>query len=421
MLNIESVRAQFPALSHSESDRCPIFLDNPAGTQVPQQVLDRMNHYLVHDNANLGGAFRASQASDALLMEAREAMACLLNAPSPREIVFGPNMTSLTFALSRAMESQVKSGDEIIVTRLDHDANISPWMRLAEDRGARIKWLDFDPQDCTLNLAQLETLLTDRTILLALGYASNLVGTVNPVAEMARMAHQTNALVFVDAVHQAPHGPVDVQALDADFLVCSPYKFFGPHQGVLWGKYDLLEALPAYRVRPAPLDPPGKFETGTQNHEGIAGILGAVDYLRWLGKSLTTQAPSLNPGQDDLVQSLNSAMSAIREYELQLCHHLIHGLQSVPGLTIHGITDPAQFVNRVPTVSFTMDQVTPQQIARKLAAHDIRVWDGHSYALEVVARLGLTDKGGVVRVGPVHYNTLEELDTLFHCLRTISG
>ena len=266
-----------------DEGRARIYLDNPAGTQVPEVVLDRMRHYLVSSNANVGGAFRTAVASDAILQEAHTAMADLLNAASPDEIVFGPNMTTLTFALSRAFGHQIKAGAEIIVTRLDHDANISPWLRLAEDCGAVIRWLDFDPANGTLRLDEFEHLLTDKTALVAVGYASNLLGTINPIQKMAEQAHAAGALVYVDAVHYLPHGPVDVQALGADFLVCSPYKFFGPHQGVLWGRGELLDQLPAYRVRPAPAEPPGKFETGTQSHEGQAGVLGAIEYLEWIG------------------------------------------------------------------------------------------------------------------------------------------
>ncbi|MCB1124170.1 MAG: cysteine desulfurase-like protein, partial [Verrucomicrobiae bacterium] len=297
MTDLSVVRAQFPALGLIDEGKPRIHFDNPAGTQVPESVLQAIRDYLVNHNANAHGSFRTSQLSDHVVEEAHQAMADFLNAPSAKEIIFGPNMTSLTFSLSRALAQWIKPGQEIVVTHLDHDANVAPWLRVAEDTGAVIRWLDFDQADCTLCIDQLDELLSEKTFLVAVGYASNLVGTVNPIGEIIRQAHAVGALTYIDAVHYAPHGLIDVQELGADFLVCSPYKFFGPHQGVLWGKEELLEQLPAYRVRPAGSEVPGKFETGTQNHECVAGTLAAVDYLAEVGRGFGSEAVSGEEGQ----------------------------------------------------------------------------------------------------------------------------
>jgi cysteine desulfurase family protein (TIGR01976 family) len=411
-LQPQLVRPHFPALALSDDGRPRVYLDNPGGTQVPQQVLDRISHYLVHTNANHGGLFRTSQESDAVLDEAHRAMADLLNAPSPDEIVFGPNMTSLTFHLSRSLAGWLKPGDEIVLTRMDHDANVSPWLRVAEERGVVVRWLDFSPETYRYSLSDLEGLLSDHTRIVAVNYASNALGTINDVQAVTEMAHAAGALVYVDAVQYVPHGPTDVQAIGCDFLVCSPYKFFGPHAGVAWSKLDLLDRLPAYRVRPAAAEPPGKFETGTQNHEGQAGTLGALEYLVWVGE---TQAQEYHAQYSHLGgrrQHLHAAMSAIKAYEQTLSAQLIAGLQRIPGVTVRGITDPPHMADRVPTVSFTLAGHHPADVARRLASENIYVWDGDYYAVEVIHRLGLADSGGMVRVGAAHYNTIEELDRL---------
>jgi cysteine desulfurase family protein (TIGR01976 family) len=405
--DLEQIRAQFPALASGA-----VFFDNPGGTQVARRVVERMTDYLVRCNANHGGAFKTSIESDAVLQAAHAAMADMLGAASPDEIVFGPNMTTLTFALSRAIGRWLAPGDEIVVTHLDHDANIAPWMLLAQDRGAVLRWVDINPEDCTLNMADLEAQISDRTKIVACGYASNAVGTINDVRAIVDMAHAAGAVCYVDAVQYAPHGPIDVQALDCDFLVCSPYKFFGPHAGVLFGKYDLLERLPAYKVRPADDKPPGKFETGTQNHEGQAGTLGAVEYFEWLG-GLLAQAPG---GPSNRRAALVQALTAVAAYERELGHYLIEGLRTIRGLTIWGITDPARLEQRVPTVSFTLAGCHPRTVAERLAAEDIYVWDGNYYALAVMERLGLQESGGMVRVGLAHYNTRAEVDRLIDAL-----
>ena len=414
-LDVTALRKQFPSLQ-SET----IFFDNPGGTQVPQIVIDRMLAYFQTANANHGGAFQTSRESDAIIDEARMAIADLLNASRPEEIVFGPNMTSLTLALSRCLAHELNEGDEIIVTRLDHDANISPWMQIAEERGATLRWLDFDVEDCTLRQDQFDDYLNERTRFVALGYASNAVGTVNPVKPMIAKAHAVGALTFIDAVQYAPHGPIDVQDLDCDFLAVSAYKFFGPHIGLLYGKYEHLARLQPYKVRPAPKDPPGKFETGTQNHEGIAGALGAIEYLASIGERYGDDAGPFPQTFQGRRLQLKRAMHAIQRNEAALSQSLLETLQSVPGMYVWGIIQPGPSAQRVPTVSFTLEHLPPRTIAEKLARAGINTWDGNYYALAVTERLGLEQSGGMLRVGLVHYNTLEEIERLGIVLHKLS-
>jgi len=413
------VRSQFPALSLIDAGRPAVYFDGPGGTQVPQRVIDAMSYYLTHTNANHGGVFRTSRESDALLHAAHEAMADLLNAASPSEIVFGPNMTTLTFAMSRAIGRDLKEGDEILITRLDHDANRAPWQALAE-KGAVIKEVDFDPLDCTLRLDDLQSKLSPRTKLVAVGYASNAVGTINPIAEIAQMAHRSGALLWVDAVHYVPHGPVDVQALGCDFLVCSPYKFFGPHSGVLWGRLDLLESLRAYKVRPAGNGAPDKFETGTQVHEAQAGVLAAVDYLADLGVQAADTAEGQFSGFTGRSLALKRAMVAIRSYERELFTAFAEGLLAIPGLTFYGIREPDRFGLRTPTAAFRIEGRHPDEVAEHLARRGVYVWSGNFYAIAVTERLGLEGRGGVVRAGLAHYNTREEVDYCLACLREMA-
>ncbi|MDR3576523.1 MAG: cysteine desulfurase-like protein [Anaerolineaceae bacterium] len=406
------IRDQFPALKRSA-----IFFDNPGGTQISKHSLDRIENYLINCNANHGGAFATSLESDALLGEARQAVADFLNAGRPDEIIFGPNMTTLTFGISRALGRTFNPGDTLVVTCLDHDANISPWLMVAEDRGCKIRWVDFHPEDCTLDLDDLKAALAEKPRLVAVGYASNAVGTINPLAEIIPLAHQAGALVYVDAVQYAPHGPIDVQRLDCDFLVCSAYKFFGPHMGALYGRYDLLKELTAYRVRPAPALPPGKFETGTGNFEGMAGVLGALEYLQWLGEKYGEEQ---HDRYANLYQgrrlTFKQAASAIQACEIEISRALIKALRSVPGLKLYGITDEQRVAERVPTFSFTLPGFTPRQVAECLAEKGIYVWDGNFYALAVTDRLGLESQGGLIRVGATHYNSLEEVHRLEQAL-----
>ena len=414
---VSTLRAQFPALQQTIAGRPIIFFDGPGGTQVHGSVIDAMSRYLTEANSNVHGAFLYSRRTDETVAEARRALADFFNADRPEEIVFGPNMTTLTFNLSRAIGRTLAHGDkdEIVVTRLDHDGNIAPWLAL-EERGAVVRHADFDPAGCTLDWASLEAAITPRTRLVAVGYASNAVGTINDVRRVAELAHAVGAWIYVDAVHYAPHGPIDVQAIGCDFLVCSTYKFFGPHLGALYGRYELLEALPAYKVRPAGDAPPDKFETGTQSFEALAGATAAVDYLASVGQRFGDEFAPAFPGFEGRRRDLKAGLAAIRAYERELCQRLVAGLGEISGLRIYGITDPARFDQRVPTVSFTLEGLTPRQVARRLDMANIFVWAGNFYALAVTERLGLEDHGGLLRVGLAHYNTAEEVDTLLGVL-----
>ena len=418
-LNIKTIREQFPALALKDEGKARIYLDNPGGTQVPRQVLERMEHYLIHTNSNHGGPFRTSVESDKVLKDAHQGMADLLNAKSADEIVFGANMTSLTFAVSRSIGRLLKHGDVILLTRMDHDGNVGPWLHLAEDLGLEVKWLNFDLKTYEYDLEEAQSIFKDNNIkLAAINYASNCLGTINNVKALTEMAHLSDTLVFVDAVQYVPHGPTDVQDIGCDFLACSPYKFFGPHQGVLWGKAGLLEKLEAYKVRPAENTAPGKFETGTQLHEGQAGTLGVLEYLEWLGETMGAEYLENFPEFSGRRKKLHAAMLAIQDYEQTLSSRLIEGLQNLAGVDVKGISAVKDLARRVPTVSFTVKNQNPEEIAVKLAAENIFVWDGHNYALEAVRLMGIEEAGGVVRIGPVHYNTLEEIDRTLEVLKT---
>jgi cysteine desulfurase family protein (TIGR01976 family) len=412
------IRGQFPSL-----DRSATFLDNPGGTQIAKQSLERINRYLLECNANHEGAFATSQQSDAILHEAHTAMADFLNASSPDEIVFGANMTTLTLHISRSLARGLNPDDEIVITRMDHDANISPWLLIAEDRGCHVTWVDFDVEDYTLKLDEFEKALERKPKIVAFGYASNATGTINPVRKLTKMAKEAGTLVYVDAVQYAPHGPIDVQSMGCDFLVCSAYKFFGPHVGALYGKLELLEDLKAYKVRPASNNPPGKWMTGTQNHEGIAGVLGALEYFEWLAEQFAdTQKLSLTEeGFSGRRLNLKAAMTAIRAYEFELSRALIRAIETVPGTHIHGITDMKRLDERVPTVSFTLEGKHPLEIAEALGKAGFYVWDGNYYALAVTERLGVEASGGMVRVGAVHYNTLDEIAHFGAALQKIAS
>lgn len=405
-----ALREQFPALQRTVNGQPAVFLDGPGGTQSPNRVIDAMAGYLRHGSSNLGGPFLTSREADAALDAARESMMALLNARRQEEIIFGQNMTSLTFSMSRAIAREWRAGDEIVVTRIDHDANISPWLRAAEDRDVTVRWLDFRPEDCSLELDALPDLLNDRTRLVAVNYASNAVGTINDVAGVVEMAHDAGALVYVDAVHFAPHGAIDVQALDCDFLACSVYKFFGPHTGVLYGKYDLLDSLTAYKVRPASDTPPGKWETGTQSFESLSGVSAAVDYLADLGGGDGTR-------REQLVR----AMNMIKQYEMTLSERFLREAPSVPGLRVFGLTDIEELAHRTPTFAISLTGYSPEELATLLGDRGFFVWHGHYYAVAVMERLGVLDNGGLVRIGFTHYNTAEELDRLFSALRDLAG
>ena len=410
---IEWIRGQFPALQQAVNGREVIYLDGPGGTQVPQRVIDAMADYLARSNANTHGGFPTSRRTDAVIAAARDAMADLLGCEAD-EIVFGTNMTTMTFAVSRAFGRELRPGDEILLTRLDHDANIAPWLTL-EEHGAVIRLVDIDPKDCTLDMGDLRRQLNDRTRLIAVCYASNAVGTINDVTEIARLAHAVGALVFVDAVHFVPHGPMDVRALDCDFLACSPYKFFAPHVGVLYGKREHLMRFKPYKVRPATQNSPERWETGTQNHEGLAGVTAAIEYLAELGRRTGPNVGDVRTSQRRPV--LLAAMEAIRGYERNLVEPLIRGLLAIPGVTVYGITDPARFDWRTPTVALRLAGQTPQELARLLAEQGMFTWAGNYYAINLTERLGVETAGGMLRLGLVHYNTAEEVARVVEALR----
>ncbi|HQV94441.1 MAG TPA: cysteine desulfurase-like protein [Anaerolineales bacterium] len=416
--DIDSIRRQFPALNRPE-----IFFDNPGGTQIAKPSLDRVNRYLIESNANHEGAFATSIASDAVLDEAHHAMADFYHAASPEEIVFGNNMTTITLHLSRSLAREWKEGDEIIVTRLDHDANVTPWVLAAQDRGVHVNWVDFDVEEGTLNLDDAQKALERKPKLLAVGYASNSLGTINPVKKIIDMAHEAGALVYIDAVQYAPHGPIDVQKLDCDFLISSAYKFFGTHSAILYGKRNLLEKLFAYKVRPATNHLPGKFETGTQNHEGIAGVLGAIEYFEWVGREFGSEFVAGLAGENYRGRQLElkKAMSAIHAYEIELSKALLSALNDVPGLRLYGLNDVRRLDERVATFSFRLNNMHPRVVAEKLAQEGIFAWDGNYYALNVSERLGVEEQGGMVRVGAAHYNTLEEVARLKDTLIKIAA
>jgi cysteine desulfurase family protein (TIGR01976 family) len=408
--DVNAVRRQFPALNELYNDKPAIFFDNPGGTQVPRQVIDAMSDYMIRRNANTHGVFETSRRNDVVIDNARQAAADLLGADTD-EVVFGNNMTSLTFAMMHSLAHHVGPGDEIIVTRLDHDANVAPWLLMAEDRGVQVQYVDVDVENCTLDMEHFRSLINPRTKLIAVGYASNAMGTINDVRRVAGWAKEVGALTYVDAVQYAPHGLIDVKTLGCDFLACSAYKFFGPHVGILYGKRQHLQGLRAYRVRPAGEELPGKWETGTKNHEGLAGVTAAIDYIASLGVMFAGASPTASRRE-----KLRAAWGALWRYEQSLIERLINGLQIIPGVRVYGITDRMEWNKRVATVSIRKEGLTPEQLARALAAENIFVWNGNFYALSISERLGVEASGGLLRIGLAHYNTLEEVD---RCLRVI--
>jgi cysteine desulfurase family protein (TIGR01976 family) len=414
--DVEAVRSHFPSLRRpGPGDRPVAWLDGPAGTQVVDGCLRAINAYLLSSNANHGGAFAPSRETDVLVADVRAATADLLGAPDPDEVSFGPNMTTITYALSRAIGAGFQPGEAIVVSRLDHDANVAPWLAVARERELEVRWVGIR-DDCTLEVGDLERALDAGGVrLVAVGLASNAVGTINPVAHIAALAHAAGAQVWVDAVHAAPHLPLDVVALGADYLVCSAYKFYGPHLGVLWGRRELLEALPPYHVRPAGEAIPGRFETGTQAHELLAGLAGTLAYLEEMGaaRGLATTTVA---GTSDRRARLLAAQAVAREHESGLVWQLIERVSGVPGLRIRGLTDPARAVERCPTIAFTLEGHHPRDIATYLGDRGIHTWDGDYYAWELIRSLGLAEHGGMLRVGLVHYNTAAEVERLGEAL-----
>lgn len=411
MLDVTTIRRQFPALQEMYPDRPAVFFDNPGGTQVPQRVIDAMVDTLTRRNANTHGHFETSRRADRVIEQARQAAADLLGA-SPQEIIFGNNMTSLTFHLSRSLARTIQPGDEIIVTRLDHDANVAPWTALAHDTGASLQVADIDLETCTLDMEHLQSLISERTKIVAVGYASNFSGTINDIQTIIGWAKQVGALTYIDAVQYAAHGPIDVKALDCDFLACSAYKFFGPHVGILYGKAEHLARLPAYKVRPAENTPPDKWETGTKNHEGLAGVTAAVDYLADMG-SLYGRALFSASRREKLA----AAWVEIERYEQMLIERLLNGLSIINRVRVYGLTNRSDWSRRVATVSLRKEGTTPKQLAQALDAANIFAWNGNFYALNVSEALGVETSGGVLRIGLVHYNTLDEID---QCLRVLN-
>jgi len=411
-LDLTWVRSQFPSLAQTVNGYPVAFLDGPGGTQVPQRVIDAISGYLKRNNANTAGAYATSRNTDAMIADARAAMADFFGC-DPDEIVFGPNMTTLTYGISRSIGRELGPGNEIVVTHLDHDANISPW-RALEEHGVVIRFAEINEQDCTLDMNDLAHKITGHTRLVAAGYASNAVGTINNVKEVVRLAHQSGAMAYIDAVHYAPHGPIDVRALDCDFLVCSTYKFFGPHMGVLYGKREHLQRLHPYKVRANTNVIPNRWEWGTLNHECIAGITACIDYLADLGRHV-------DPSASTRRAALLAAYRAIQKHERGLTERLIRGLLVFPGLKLYGISDPKRFDQRCPTVAVRIAGHTPLQLATKLGERGFFTWDGNYYALNLTERLGVEKDGGFLRIGLAHYNTAEELERLLAALREIVG
>lgn len=401
----QTCRLGFPALRREHQGRPVVFLDGPAGSQVPQEVADAITGYLLHHNANHGGLFATSVENDAMLLDAQRAVADLLGIHDPSEVVFGANMTTLTFAFSRALAQTWQPGDAIVVTNLDHDANVTPWVLAARDRGIEVRTVPFNPADCTLNLDLLRKSLTPKVRLVAVGAASNAVGTVNPIAEIVAMSHAAGAEVFVDAVHYAPHALIDLSTWGCDYLACSAYKFFGPHVGILWGRRPRMFELSPYKVRPASNDCPDRWMTGTPNFEGIAGVRAAIDYLASLGEGATRR------------QRLTSAYAKIAHHERDLSRALLDGLRAIPEVRILGITDPDR-LDRVATVSIRHRHRTAHELALHLAKQGIFVWHGNFYALRLSEQLGL-EPDGMVRIGALHYNTREEINRLIAALASM--
>ena len=411
-LDVAWARAQFPSLLQTVNGHPAAFLDGPGGTQVPQRVIDAISGYLKQSNANTGGAYATSRRTDSMIAESRMAMADFLGCDS-EEILFGPNMTTLTYALSRSIGRELGPSDEIVLTRLDHDADISPWHAL-EERGARIRFVDINEADCTLDMTDLVRNVTEHTRLLSIGYAANAVGTINQVKKVIRIGHDRGAMVFVDAVHYGPHGLIDVRELDCDFLACSTYKFFGPHMGVLYGKREHLKRLQPYKVRANTDAIPNRWEWGTLNHECIAGVGACVDYLADLGRHADASASHRR-------DALRAAYKAIQSYERGLAERMIRGLNQIPGLKLYGIADLTRLSERCPTFAVRISGHTPLELATKLGERGFFTWDGNYYALNLTERLGIESTGGFLRIGLVHYNTAEEVDRVVAALKEIVG
>ncbi|MEY3173769.1 MAG: putative cysteine desulfurase [Planctomycetota bacterium] len=412
---IEAIRNCFPGLRRTLDGRPCAFFDGPAGSQVPESVADAVANYLKFTNCNRGAAFATARESDSILNNAHQTVADFLGADDPDCVIFGPNMTSLTMHLAHTLADAWKPGDEILLTQLDHDANVSPWVLAAKQAGAIVRHAPVNLADGTLDLAAWQNLLSERTRLAAFGYASNATGTVNPVREMIAMAKQAGATTFVDAVHYAPHGRICVRELQCDFLACSAYKFFGPHEGILWGRRQLLETHKPWKLRPAPNQLPGLWMTGTQSHEAIAGTAAAVEYLAGIAEWLPPG--SITP-QNNRSEKLDVVFKYLAEYERFLSAIFLDGLSSVPGIRIHGIQDRSRIHERVPTFSWTFPDLTPRQAAEWLARRGLCVWNGNAYALPFTEAARL-EPLGVIRAGALHYNTPAEIQRLTDALHEL--
>ncbi len=417
MLDVTKIRAEFPSLAREYNGKPLVYFDAPGGTQVTRRCIERIVDYFQRCNANTHGAFITAHESDAIIEDAHEAGADFLNAKSGNEIVFGQNMTSLAFALSRSIGQTLREGDEIILTTLDHDANYSPWHLMAQERGVKINVVDINEADCTLQLDDFEKYLSKRTRLVCVGLVSNAVGTLNPVKQIIGMAHAAGAWTFIDAVAGAPHVPIDVQDLDTDFLACSPYKFWGAHQGMLYGKYALLDKLPAYKVRPADNVPPHKFQTGTQSFENQNGLIGVMEYLEWVGEvsGVRDQVSGLRSVR---ANRIHAAMQASQAYEQELGRYLIEHILKIPGVQLFGIRELDRLNQRVPTIAIRYKDEDPADTAKRLGEQGICVWNGNYYAVNLTERLGVENRGGMVRIGLSHYSTMEEVDRLLVALES---
>mgnify|MGYP001169526148 FL=1 len=414
MYPLEKIRGSFPSLSRKFKEREAVYFDGPGGSQVPQSVADAVSNYLLNNNANTGMSFVTSIETDEIITETLSACAEFLGCSDPNEIAFGQNMTSLNIQLASALSKTWGPGDEIVVTRLDHDANVRPWSLAAEWSGASLKKIEVNPDDCTLDMGSVAESISESTVLVAIGAASNLSGTINNLRELIGIAHGFGAEVVVDAVHFAPHSLIDVEDIGCDFLLCSPYKFFGPHQGILWGRRGRMEELPVAKLRVSTEEVPFRWMTGTQSHEGMAGTRAAIDHIAWIGREVS--------GNEGLGrrEALKIAYSAIEGHERELCLRMIQGLADIDGLKIWGITDPERIAERSPTVSFTHPKMVASEIGALLAERGIFVWAGNFYALELTEALGLEPEG-VLRVGLLHYNSMEEVNFFLESVREILG
>lgn len=402
--DVEAVRRQFPALQASVNGKPVVYFDNPAGTQVPQKVIDAINDLLINYNVNTEAPNTASRRTTQMTADARQAAADLLGAESD-EIAFGNNMTSLTVLLSRGLVHELKPGDEVVLSHLEHDANAGPWILMAEEAGATVRWIDIDPETLAIDLEDAGRVINDKTKIVAVSHASNGSGSINDVASIIEIAKAHGALTFIDAVQFAPHGYLDVKSLDCDFLSCSAYKFYGTHVGLMYGKYELMEKIRAYTVRPSLTKQPSRWEPGTKNYEGLVGMMAAIDYLADLGVSHGGAAAEA--GRRD---KLKAAWPVITGYEQELAERLVGGLNAIPGVEVFGITDPADMEKRVSTVSFRKEGRTPLELGAALGEEEIHCRCGDYLAVALIERLGFSNSGGLTRVGPVHYNTMEEID-----------